>query len=727
MTDYRMLELSFITEGLSLMLRQRMPNASPAAIRQILNDVVDDLGSDSVDYNTRLDYYTSSINNKLINLNLNFQVSKNMIATMIAKGQRHLNMEYHESKGLDDAAVKHLMRLNMQQSMRNDWLRYGGQNNKGNDLNKNNKNEKMSKNLKEIKGEKTGGDLKTTYSSQHYVPTVPQVLQSQRVETPCLFAENVTEGKQGRWQWDCNRTRVPGVKKCDLKRIESQTKRIVPMKCVNEYVNVVKGYDVNKKVITDDVTNNSVVQQQVIPNVERLATQTRVERSNLPSVPYVDMQRTDAMGNPLPMSSGRMIMENRSRPFTDLNGGNSNIKNAGSQNQVNINKDAGREAGDVTLPNARTVRHKEFQLTDQDLPSLMAPSLSDDYMPIPKEWETLDPLENSDTISFYAVDDYGSVRIAARQFGFEFPPQYLPFSHTEGIYKEYLQWLVSLDFNMRVEFPAYHKHVYDVVFDTIATCETYILATLGRLEAPGPLGKYFDRRDLFEGASRFESIMNPVLKVYAFTPPVEIWTSPLPMRYLAVPDVDNVAGYRASEATALQQLRALNNTIGRAANDGSLKDKEGQGLVLGLKYRTLNEAMNNDYEIVGIVEDELLSMLARLQYVHGYVINSNAPVFKGVTDILLDLGVRKYLIQGVTVKYLSSFLFESSYPDPFYRVPGLRKRQMSEAAKALSSSLGKSMSKSLNDKRGSKEMVLYEQKSKSRSRSMKSKSKSRSK
>src|SRR5437667_10250368 len=118
MNDYRMLELSFITEGLSLLLRQRMPNASPAAIRQILNDLVGDLGSDSVDYNTRLEYYTSSINNKLINLNLNFQVSKNMIATMIAKGQRHLNMEYHESKGLDDAAVKHLMRLNMQQSMR---------------------------------------------------------------------------------------------------------------------------------------------------------------------------------------------------------------------------------------------------------------------------------------------------------------------------------------------------------------------------------------------------------------------------------------------------------------------------------------------------------------------------------------------------------------------------------------------------------------------------------
>jgi len=178
--------------------------------------------------------------------------------------------------------------------------------------------------------------------------------------------------------------------------------------------------------------------------------------------------------------------------------------------------------------------------------------------------------------------------------GFKFSFRHLPFAYeTRHLY---LEWLVSISYQLLREYPQYHHHTYNPLVDTIAVIESYILVTLGRLEAADHL---INRREIFRGAEEFVEYMHPVIKEYAFRPPSRIWDSPLSPRYL-----DDAKG---EEAIAIGNLRTL---MGHAS---------------AVKMVAVGEPriQVKDAYLMAVVEDTFMALLARLQYLHNRAINTS--------------------------------------------------------------------------------------------------------
>jgi hypothetical protein len=290
-------------------------------------------------------------------------------------------------------------------------------------------------------------------------------------------------------------------------------------------------------------------------------------------------------------------------------------------------------------------------------------------MKVPADWEDNLPAIKPGEIAFYAYDDsYGTTNSRHRQWGYAFGFRHLPYAYMTQ--QQYLEWLVSLSYRLRHEWSDYHNHVYDPLKDTIATVESYILVTLGRLETND---KFFDRRELFYGASEFRSVMHPILAAYAFRPPQKIWRSPLSARY--------TEGADGSEMMAIDNVEKLARAVvSIMSNELSVKE-----------FITVNAA---DAQVMAIMEDTLMALLARLQFLHGYVLNTynNTPQvirdFYGpaaVEDVsvstlrmnLLSIGVdgqRRFLNKEL-IRYLEMFQLDDEADKPLHYLPQLRLKQ----------------------------------------------------
>ncbi len=653
------------------------------------------------------------------------------------------------------------------------------------------------------KQQRSGGELVAMpEQSVHYMPTMPRVSDVVSSSGPCLYEQKVTTGDKGYWQWMCERSSRPGpmegdprlpglpsVKKCVLHRVEDKRSVVVPVNCLQEYVNVLKGFDVDKVRYKDTVTGDQLVSETVTPDVDTYGS-ARITGQGGPAIPYKRLQRdgetaaddpttkvrpgawtkmayanvggasaapaqapspaparrggvapspiapkivpakvagaaktapktatkpvipTTAAKNASPVATQKSVSKAPSTLPAKTAGTaqTAGTANAGSNQGGAVNAGT-MNAGALHFPSPSAIRKATWELTDQDLDDADL-NLPRDITAMPPEWvNELDPLDKEDQIAFYTADDYGSLRSSARQTGFDFSFRYLPFEFLRE--EKYLEWLVSLDYNLRAHYPDYHFHKFDPVFSTIATVESYILTTLRRLEEKY---KFFDRKTLFAGAEPHRNIMHRYLRVYAFAPPTSTWISPISARYSQLP-APNSDQFRKSEAQALGNVRDLNDKIGYAANSGKLaqdvtaKDPSapGQpGIKIPLKYKKIgreqdfwlgvegpqstaenynsqeasdlgsNPAMGfYDNRVMGIVEDELLSMLARLQYVLGYVINTNASWFTNeisdAQDGLMDLHQSKYLTRELN-RYLATFQLED-VNNLFHRLPQLRMAQ----------------------------------------------------
>jgi len=522
-----------------------------------------------------------------------------------------------------------------------------------------------------------GGAQDTVSKSTTYVPTVPLVSAVKNVSTPCAYERKVVNGKDAYWSWNCQRATnasglLDGVKKCTLHRVQDKRTELVPVNCLQEYVNVLKGFEVDRVITTDSETNESVVRQTVTPQVDVYGTMKR-EAAVGKGVAYKRLTRVDSKGLevPDPMDATDASFKKSDELLSRALGGSSKKKGGAS----------GPE-----LPNVAALRRKEFQLNDQDITEMQL-ALPSNMMEQPNSWKSLPPLDEDDKIAFYSYDDsYGVVRNNARQNGFPFSFRYLPYTYMTE--KSYLEWLVTLQYKMRSEFPDYMLSTYDPVLDTIATVETSIMVALGRLES---VGQFFDRKELFEGADEHKGVMHKYLLRYAMTPPTDTWYSPLSMRYTAVP-TDVTKAY-PDESEMLNNLKALYRSINTKANNGDGLKLQGDGVRLGLNYRQIENLSESDAwkdaDVVAVVEDELLSMLARLQFVIGYAVNLKASAILSATlttpivDALLKREQRRFLSKEL-IQYLETFSLEpEDTAEMFIRLSNLRKLEAEAQGVAL--------------------------------------------
>ena len=477
---------------------------------------------------------------------------------------------------------------------------------------------------------RTGGE---TYN---YVATRPFVKTTKKEKT-CATQQRLVRGP-GYWSVLCERTGRDGVNRCKLHRIDEQNNRLVYVPCESTQVQVLKGAQVD--VISGA---NGVIQQTVQPLVDKYET-VRSLPARDSGVEFEKLQRVGAIDGVVgPKWSGAPSL-----------GGTTEQKL--------------KHGGSVNLPDPKTLFKKQFVLNDLDVRDAQA-RLPDGTIAQPNEWADLDPLPPG--VEYYSYDDhYGTSAINNRKKGFDFKFKFMSLETEQN--KAYLQWLIGVAIKMRIDHWQDFDFLYDPSVDTIATLEANILNGLAKLEARK---QFFNRRKLFAGAEPYRSSMHDILEVYAFAPPTEVWISPMSARYIDLPE-KNSPSRSENEGKTQALLQDALNTLRSALNGGTggFTDEQGGMIVFPDFQIYLADAQgDNDTASVGVLEAELMSTLARLQFKLGFVVNFSFDFGRDYVfeNVFMANGVKKFL--GADLKrYIDAFSSEDNDQRFLIRLPELR-------------------------------------------------------
>jgi hypothetical protein len=509
------------------------------------------------------------------------------------------------------------------------------------------------------------------------------VKQATKITQPGITERRLVR-ENGHWSVLCERTGVDGIKQCKLYRIDEQNAKLIKIPIETNEVEVLKGATVNVENVPG-LNGTSAVRQTVQPLVEKYATMRRLPAQDtgitfhrLPRASDIDT----ATGEPRITSVAEFDNQQLGTNYvsTQTNGGSADVKQGGAMNK--------KKGGAVTVPDPRKLFYHQFKLTDLDVKDAQQ-RLPDGTVAMPNEWANLglDPLgANPGDVEYYAYDDdYGTTALHSKKTGFEFHFRYLPLSVEQE--KSYLEWLIGVSMRMRIQHPQHFQFLYDSNVDTIATLEANILNGLARLEAHKVL---FSRPKLFGGAASHENQLHKLLRIYALKPPTPIWISPMSMKYTNLPGqvqpdgtITRVASADVPEPESIVQNTLLDirdELVDLAQNGGGFLDERGTGV----KFPTFegpDTTFADGVLAVGVLEAQVMSMLASLQFRYGLVVNFSA--FGSDTDggsyeaTLMDNRRKKYLSADLK-RYLDAF---SNPADTriFIRLPELRLRQ-AEAA-----------------------------------------------
>jgi hypothetical protein len=536
-----------------------------------------------------------------------------------------------------------------------------------------------------------------------YYNSPPVMTSVSQVTSPCLFEQKVVNGP-GFWKWKKTRTDTPGVMMNKLARVEQNQSQLVPMSCLQEVVNVHKGSEVQDYKTT--LPDGSIVyQRQVTPQITTYGTNRVVGPAGRPinlRMSAEDEAKMRALhSRPL---ADRLI---NAGPTINFGGQQQQQERAGGAEAAGAaeaaqSAGASQNAGRVRLPSRSALRRKQLQFTNKDLSAL---AIGENPNMVQANFENVNPQPGADEVAFLAYDDsYGTANKRFRMYGMTFSYRHLPYAYMTQ--QAYLEWLVSLSYKLRNEWPQYHRHTYDPLTDTIATMESFILVTLGRLEAND---KFFKRSDMFVGAGEFAAVMHPILAAFAFRPPQRTWYSPLTARYLD----------GAFNALAEQDTPPGAQGFGRGAEPMNLGGEASAAGVPGIEASAITNvqlfaqsvasemstALNirdsvsldaDDARVMAIVEDTTMARLARLQYIHGHVVNTLNGAFPMVSDLLNVSGKQRLFLSKEFVRYLEIFQL-TDVATPFHYLTGLRMRQAAQQGLAVPA-IGIGKIPCLNDK-----------------------------
>lgn len=509
----------------------------------------------------------------------------------------------------------------------------------------------------------------------NYVATKPFV-KSKTTTQPCITERRLIKGP-GYWSVLCERTERDGVKRCKLHRIDEVNNRLVYVPCESTEVQVLKGAQVDVNTLP-----SGVVQQQVQPIVDTYKTMRKlpakesgVEFEKLPRV----RQAPEAPAFiPVP-SYGGLASTSTSTKETKQGGGLTNQSGLPQKQQQQqqqpplVQKQNKKQAGAVVLPDSNKLMQTQFKLNDLDVRDAQA-RLPDGTIAQPNEWQNL-PALSSNEVEYYAYDDgYGTSAISNRKMGFNFPFKFLPLSIEKN--KSYLQWLIGVVIKMRINHWRSFDYLYDSNLDTIATLEAAILNGLAKLEARK---QFFARRVLFAGAEPYEPLMPEILKVYAFKPPTEVWISPMSARYIDLPDTMGLDKAEKRVQTLLSSLLDdLTDAIQNGSNENRFLDADGTAILFP-DFEGGDRDFTNT-TAVGMLEAALLSLLSRLQFKLGLIVNLSAfstnegsnyesQFMQNANKKFLDKDLKRYIDEFSNAEDSRSFI----------RLPELRLEQAAKA------------------------------------------------
>jgi hypothetical protein len=522
-------------------------------------------------------------------------------------------------------------------------------------------------------------------STKTYVPRQPR-FQINTTTAPCRF-ENKNSSKQFNLI-TCERTEVPNLNRCSIKRATNGTVELIPRECITDTYKVLN--NVKSEQSFDSQGN---VTQTITPTID-VYSATRYGKRTGPVVSYNKEQETQIAqpltkmdlirpafnqtlrGQPVYLAGGNTNAAStsnkpkRGRPQSKKTGGSSSVSSSAAalSSAAPSASSSSKNAG-VDLPSRRHLRRSQLVLTQPDINTLMVNSGSfQNFIPLKPSDAAKLPFPNSDELFFYQYDDDDNDGLAASEnvmkYGVKVPARYLPFAY--AVNEPYFEWLIRVAYELRTTHSAFMKHVYDSALDTIAILETAILVALGRMEEKGQI---VDRKRLFRDADKHKSMMNRALQKYAFEPPTRVWVSPISLRYKE-PKADPTKVteeliWEPLERETLGNITTLNDSILDMAKANNIKLR-GRYLSGGRDLSSSDDSL-----IMGVVEDEFLSMLARLQYTNGYAVNLsyNQNNLNDIATLVLQPIQSRYL-EPFTKSYLESFMLESPN-EPFIRLSGI--------------------------------------------------------
>jgi len=415
--------------------------------------------------------------------------------------------------------------------------------------------------------------------------------------------------------------------------------------------NVVKGYDV-QKTTTVNPNGQTITRQLITPDVAVSGNVRKLGPAG-PGIPIRMSQEQQDAVNAMRAAQGpygQLLNEQGDKTIMFGGRGAGAKKIAGQATSAKVVGGEKNVGGQIRLPSRSEARKRSTRFGPEDIQNFELNSIPG-MVRQPDSWADLPPA-NPGEISFYTYDDsYGTTNTRHRNYGMSFSFRYLPYDYMTQ--QRYLEWLVSLSYKLRHEWPQFHSHNYDPSKDTIATTESFILVTLGRLEAAN---KFFKRSEMFYGASEFRNVLHPILAEYSFKAPQKAWYSPLINRY--------TDGAGDVEARAIDDVEAFGRQLLTLMRDQ---------LKIEMTWM-LNDA---DTQVMALVEDYVLSLLARLQYIHGYVVNTYASPIDAIVRSLLSIGSQgeRRFLDKEFARYIELFQLDDEPEKQLHYLALLRLRQ----------------------------------------------------
>lgn len=242
--------------------------------------------------------------------------------------------------------------------------------------------------------------------------------------------------------------------------------------------------------------------------------------------------------------------------------------------------------------------------------------------------------------------------------GFPFSQSLQPFYNRSTSCINYLEWLVSIQYKLRHEFPDHTTNLspFDIVIDNVRTTENFILVTLGRLEHAQVL---FNRQQIFQNANEYKNHMNAYLKIYAFSPPCTVWISPLSSRFVEIESKTD-----DERATAMLLLKKIITILN-------------QKIPTKFPSRCVRREQDMDETILAIMEDELLSLFSRFQFMESHIVNTRHENIVGWIHGrhgLLSKNCRRFLSDELIAYAEQDYDVDEHKSDLFIHVSDLPKK-----------------------------------------------------
>jgi len=164
------------------------------------------------------------------------------------------------------------------------------------------------------------------------------------------------------------------------------------------------------------------------------------------------------------------------------------------------------------------------------------------------------------------------------------------------------------------------------------------------------------------------------LQVYAFAPPTEVWISPMSARFINLPE--DASGNEKRTQTLLAQVSHQIGTQIQKGESGGFTDSNGATIIFpSFEFDDFSdEVYSVTTTAVGLLEANLMSMLARLQFQFGLVVNfSKLSTSDGgnYEQELMRNNIKKFLGSDIK-RYIDAFSNADDQRGTYIRLPELR-------------------------------------------------------